>query len=85
MSSKQKNTRSSTATSTDRCTTVPGPAPKRYSTSDVEYSLLKALTPALQTREGTCYSFADWTMAGSGIVVVLENGQEFRLEIVEAV
>ena len=52
---------------------------------DVEYSVLRALTPALLARAGTCYSFADWTMAGHGIVVVLENGQEFRMEIVEAV
>jgi len=58
---------------------------KRFTPVDVEYSVLKALTPVLLAREGTVYSFADWTMAGSGIVVVLENGQEFRLEIVEAV
>ena len=32
----------------------------------------------------TCYSFADWTMAGEGIIIVLENGQEFRMEITEA-
>ena len=50
-----------------------------------EYSVLRALTPALLARAGTCYSFADWTMAGNGIVVVLANGQEFRMEIVEAV
>ncbi len=36
-------------------------------------------------REGTVYSFADWTMAGSGIVLVLGNGQEFRCEITQAV
>ena len=60
-------------------------AEKRFTASDVEYSVLKALEPALQAREGTVYSFADWTMAGSGIVVVLANGQEFRMEIVEAV
>ena len=60
-------------------------AEKRFTASDVEYSVLKALEPALQARKGTVYSFADWTMAGTGIVVVLANGQEFRLEIVEAV
>ena len=48
-------------------------------------AVLKALEPVLLARAATCYSFADWTMAGSGIVVVLENGQEFRMEIVEAV
>jgi hypothetical protein len=57
---------------------------KKFTPQDVEYSLLKVLTPALQAREGTVYSFADWTMAGNGAVVVLENGQEFRMEIVEA-
>jgi len=66
--------------------TVPcGKAEKRFTTSDVEYSVLKALEPVLLAREGTVYSFADWTMAGNGIVVVLANGQEFRMEIVEAV
>ena len=58
---------------------------KRFTPVDVEYSVLRALTPALLARAGTCYSFADWTMAGNGIVVVLANGQEFRMEIVEAV
>ena len=58
---------------------------KRFTPVDVEYSVLKALTPALLAREGICYSFADWTMAGEGIIIVLENGQEFRMEIVEAV
>ena len=60
-------------------------AEKRFTASDVEYSVLKALEPVLLARAATCYSFADWTMAGSGIVVVLANGQEFRMEIVEAV
>jgi len=58
---------------------------KRFTPVDVEYSVLRALTPVLLARAGTCYSFADWTMAGNGIVVVLANGQEFRMEIVEAV
>ena len=58
---------------------------KQFTPVDVEYSVLRALTPALLARAGTCYSFADWTMAGNGIVVVLANGQEFRMEIVEAV
>ena len=66
--------------------TVPsGKVEKRFTASDVEYSVLKALEPVLQSRKGTCHSFADWTMAGNGIVVVLANGQEFRMEIVEAV
>ena len=62
-----------------------GKAEKRFTASEVEYSVLKALEPVLLAREGTVYSFADWTMAGNGIVVVLANGQEFRMEIVEAV
>ena len=57
---------------------------KRFTPVDVEYSVLRALTPALLARAGTCYSFADWTMAGEGIIIVLENGQEFRMEITEA-
>ena len=68
-----------------RTIVLPISPPKRFTPQDVEYSLLKVLTPALQTREGTVYSFADWTMAGEGAVVVLKNGQEFRMEIVEAV
>ena len=57
---------------------------ERFTPVDVEYSVLRALTPALLARAGTCYSFADWTMAGEGIIIVLENGQEFRMEITEA-
>ena len=57
---------------------------KRFTPVDVEYSVLRALTPALLARAGTCYFFADWTMAGEGIIIVLENGQEFRMEITEA-
>ena len=58
---------------------------KRFTASDVEYSALEGSGTSLRARAGTCYSFADWTMAGYGIVVVLANGQEFRMEIVEAV
>ena len=83
-----QHNRSSTAIDTgtrETSGTVPcGKAEKRFTASDVEYSVLKALTPALLARAGTCYSFADWTMAGEGIIIVLPNGQEFRMEIVEA-
>jgi hypothetical protein len=84
-----QHNRSSTAIDTgtrETSGTVPcRKAEKRYSTSDVEHSLLKTLEPVLLARGATCYSFDDWTMVGDGIVIVLENGQEFRMEIVEAV
>lgn len=60
--------------------------PKTFTTSDIEYSVIKALTPVLQARDGTVYSFSDWTVAwdGNGVVLVLPNGQEFWLSISEA-
>ena len=58
--------------------------PKVFTPSDIEYSVIKALEPALQARDGTVYSFSDWTLSGDGVVIVLPNGQEFWLTITEA-
>jgi len=58
--------------------------PKVFTTSDIEYSVIKALEPALQARDGTVYSFSDWTLSGDGAVIILPNGQEFWLTITEA-
>lgn len=60
--------------------------PKVFTTSDIEYSVIKALTPVLQARDGKVFSFEDWTIAwdGNGVVLVLPNGQEFWLSISEA-
>ena len=58
--------------------------PKVFTPSDIEYSVIKALEPVLQARDGTVYSFSDWTLSGDGAVLVLPNGQEFWLTITEA-
>ncbi len=58
--------------------------PKVFTPSDIEYSVIKALEPVLQARDGTVYSFSDWTLSGDGVVIVLPNGQEFWLTITEA-
>ena len=58
--------------------------PKVFTPTDIEYSVIKALVPVLRLRDGTVYSFADWTMSGDGVVIVLPNGQEFWLTIEEA-
>ena len=58
--------------------------PKVFTPSNIEYSVIKALEPVLQAREGTIYSFSDWTLSGDGAVIVLPNGQEFWLTITEA-
>jgi hypothetical protein len=58
--------------------------PKVFTPSNIEYSVIKALEPVLQARDGTIYSFSDWTLSGDGAVIVLPNGQEFWLTITEA-
>ena len=58
--------------------------PKVFTPSNIEASVIKALTPVLQARDGTIYSFSDWTLSGEGAVIVLPNGQEFWLTITEA-
>lgn len=58
--------------------------PKVFSPRAIERSIIKALEPVLQARDGTVYSFSDWTLSGEGAVIVLPNGQEFWLTITEA-
>ena len=55
--------------------------PKVFTPSNIEYSVIKALEPVLQARDGTIYSFSDWTLSGDGAVIVLPNGQEFWFTI----
>ena len=57
---------------------------KVFTSTDIERSILKALEPVLEARDGTIYSFSDWTLNGEGAVIVLPNGQEFWLTITEA-
>ena len=57
---------------------------KRFTPQQVERSLMKALAPALEARGGSVHSFAEWTLAGHGIVLVLSTGQEFWLTLAEA-
>ena len=56
----------------------------RFTPQQVERSLLKAFAPALEARGGSVHSFAEWTLAGHGIVLVLSTGQEFWLTLAEA-
>ena len=58
--------------------------PKSFTPQEVERSVLKALAPALEARGGSVHSFAEWTLAGHGIVLVLSTGQEFWLTLAEA-
>ena len=58
--------------------------PKVFTPSDIEFSVVRALEPVLSARDGTVYSFSDWTLNGEGAVIVLPNGQEFWLTITEA-
>ena len=58
--------------------------PKVFTPSNIECSVIKALIPVLSARDGTIYSFSDWTLSGEGAVIVLPNGQEFWLTITEA-
>ncbi len=58
--------------------------PKVFSPRAIERSIIKALEPVLQARDGTVYTFSDWTLSGDGVVIVLPNGQEFWLTITEA-
>ena len=44
-------------------------------------SVLKALAPALEAKGGSVHSFAEWTLAGHGIVLRLSTGQEFWLTL----
>ena len=57
---------------------------KHFTAQQVERSLLKALAPALEARGGSVHAFAEWTLAGHGIVLVLSTGQEFWLTLAEA-
>jgi hypothetical protein len=39
---------------------------------------------ALEAKGGSAHTFADWTLSGHGIVLVLSTGQEFWLTLAEA-
>ncbi len=58
--------------------------PKSFTPEEVERSVLKALSPALEAKGGSAHTFADWTLSGHGVVLRLPNGQEFWLPISEA-
>ena len=58
--------------------------PKIFTPSNIEASVIKALEPVLSARDGTVYTFSDWTLSGEGVVIVLPNGQEYWLTITEA-
>jgi hypothetical protein len=55
-----------------------------FTVRQVEDRLVAVLTAALQARGGSVHSFAEWALAGHGIVLVLSTGQEFWLTLAEA-
>ena len=55
-----------------------------FTVQQIEDRLVAVLAPALQARGGSVHSFAEWTLAGHGIVLVLSTGQEFWLTLAEA-
>ena len=58
--------------------------PKRFTPQEVEWSLLKALAPALEAKGGSAHTFADWTLSGHGVVLRLPGGQEYWCTVAEA-
>jgi hypothetical protein len=60
------------------------PKPKQWASHQVERALLRVLEPAVQARGGQVYTLSGWTLAGHGIVLVPESGQEFWLTVCEA-
>jgi hypothetical protein len=57
---------------------------KRFTSQQVERSVFKALAPALEAKGGSAHTFADWTLAGHGVVLRLPNGQEYWCTVAEA-
>ncbi len=55
-----------------------------FTVHQIENRLVAMLASALQARGGSVHSFAEWTLAGHGIVLVLSTGQEFWLTLAEA-
>jgi len=85
------NTWGTPGSTQDHAGTIPGSTqgcnetlPKTFTPADVEYSILRALAPAMDARGASAYTFDAWTLPGHGIAIVLANGQEFRCEITVA-
>ena len=55
-----------------------------FTVQQIENRLVAVLAPALQAKGGSAHIFAEWTLAGHGIVLVLSTGQEFWLTLAEA-
>ena len=55
-----------------------------FTVQQIENRLVAVLAPVLQAKGGSVHSFAEWTLAGHGIVLVLSTGQEFWLPLAEA-
>ena len=54
-----------------------------FTVQQIESRLVAVLAPVLQAKGGSVHSFAEWTLAGHGIVLVLSTGQEFWLTLAE--
>jgi hypothetical protein len=55
-----------------------------FTVQQIENRLVAVLAPALQAKGGSVHSFAEWTLAGHGIVLRLPNGQEYWCTVAEA-
>ena len=55
-----------------------------FTVQQIENRLVAVLAQALQAKGGSAHTFAEWTLAGHGIVLRLPNGQEFWLTLAEA-
>ena len=65
--------------------TKPEAAPSpNFTVQQIENRLVAVLAPALEAKGGSAHTFADWTLSGHGIVLVLSTGQEFWLTLAEA-
>jgi hypothetical protein len=66
-------------------TTEPEATPTpNFTVQQIENRLVAVLAPALQAKGGSAHTFAEWSLAGHGIVLVLSTGQEFWLTLAEA-
>ena len=75
------NTKARPETKTIEPEATPTP---NFTVQQIESRLVAVLAPVLQAKGGSAYTFAEWTLAGHGIVLGLSAGQEFWLTLAEA-
>ena len=61
--------------------------PKVFTPDNIEASVIKALTPVLSARDGTIYSFSDWTLSvcpTSGFMPPYDSGTRHPFLLAQA-